>query len=108
MLPTLEVPEEAFAAIAGPRVPAGLGGVVLRGRVAAMMSTASRRRDRRGHRGPRGRRPHAARTAGASRGRGARPLEEASVTKDRGVRGGGGRVGVQQHCPCWSAPPWWP
>ena len=41
MLPTLEVPEEAFAAMAQYHVPAGLGGVVLAAGVAAMMSTAS-------------------------------------------------------------------
>ena len=41
VIPTLEVPEEAFAAMAQLHVPAGLGGVVLAAGVAAMMSTAS-------------------------------------------------------------------
>ena len=41
VLPTLEMPDEAFATMAQQHVPVGLGGVVLAAGVAAMMSTAS-------------------------------------------------------------------
>lgn len=41
VLPALEMPDEAFAAMAQQHVPVGLGGVVLAAGVAAMMSTAS-------------------------------------------------------------------
>ena len=40
VLPTLEMPDEAFATMAQQHVPVGLGGVVLAAGVAAMMSTA--------------------------------------------------------------------
>lgn len=41
VLPKLESPDEAFAALAQDYLPAGLGGIVLAAGVAAMMSTAS-------------------------------------------------------------------
>lgn len=41
VLPSLEVPDDAFARMATEHVPAGLGGIVLSAGVAAMMSTAS-------------------------------------------------------------------
>lgn len=41
VLPSLEVPDDAFALMATEHVPAGLGGIVLSAGVAAMMSTAS-------------------------------------------------------------------
>lgn len=41
VLPSLEVPDDAFARMAVEHVPAGLGGIVLSAGVAAMMSTAS-------------------------------------------------------------------
>lgn len=41
VMPSLEVPDDAFARMAVEHVPAGLGGVVLSAGVAAMMSTAS-------------------------------------------------------------------
>lgn len=41
VLPNLESPDEAFAALAQDYLPAGLGGIVLAAGVAAMMSTAS-------------------------------------------------------------------
>ncbi|MDN5702588.1 MAG: sodium:solute symporter [Micrococcales bacterium] len=41
VMPSLEVPDDAFARMAVEHVPAGLGGIVLSAGVAAMMSTAS-------------------------------------------------------------------
>ena len=41
VMPSLEVPDDAFARMAVGHVPAGLGGIVLSAGVAAMMSTAS-------------------------------------------------------------------
>ena len=41
VVPNLEVPDDAFAALAQDYLPAGVGGVVLAAGVAAMMSTAS-------------------------------------------------------------------
>lgn len=41
VLPSLEVPDDAFARMAVEHVPAGFGGIVLSAGVAAMMSTAS-------------------------------------------------------------------